>query len=190
MSGVKRRMAAGILALGTTTSIGGAAGAAGAAEKVDDYKWRYENTLVRIDNPCTPRFDDITLLAEWHTQGKLWENNDGSWWYQGSNRGHNVRHGGRRDALRRQRPVPGADAGRGRCDLHGHRLPAPACQPGDAPNSSLRYNVLIRFAADGSFSTMEILKEALTAAARRLHLPGLVLRALAGRRFYAEPDTR
>src|SRR5687768_13726385 len=85
MSGIKRRMAAGLLALGTVTSIGGTAGA---AEKVDDYNWRYENTIVQVDNACTPEFDDITLAAEWHTQDKLWRNNDGSWWYQGSSRGH------------------------------------------------------------------------------------------------------
>ena len=85
MTGIKRRMAAGLLALGTFASIGGTASA---AEKTADYNWRYEGTIMQVDNPCTAEFDDITLDARWHGVGKTWENDDGSWWYQGSNRAH------------------------------------------------------------------------------------------------------
>jgi hypothetical protein len=159
MSGIKRRMAAGLLALGTATSIGGTAGAAGAAEKIDDYKWRYENTLEQIDNPCTPKLDDITLAAEWHTQGKLWENNDGSRWYQGSNRGHlsgtSADGTGYVGAVQFQAQTRVEDGVISTVTDSKHLL----VSQGDAPNFSLRYKVLIRFAADGSFSTMEILKE-------------------------------
>jgi hypothetical protein len=156
MSGIKRRMAAGLLALGTFASIGGTASA---AEKVDDYNWRYENTIVQVENPCTPEIDDITLVAQWHTQGKLWQNNDGSWWYQGSSRAgvsgtaaDGTRYGG---SVHFQAQTRVEDGVISTVTDARHTL----VSQGDAPNFSVQYKVLIRFAADGSFSTIEVLKE-------------------------------
>ncbi len=156
MAGWQRRMAAGLLALGTFASIGGTAGA---SEKEYDYNHRYEYTLGQVDNPCTPEFDDITLAAEFHTVGKFWLNDDGSYWYKGSNRGH--LSGSAADGtgyvggvqFRFQTRV---DDGVADILTDAKHL---LVSQGDAPNFAMRYKVHYRFAIDGSWSSMEILKE-------------------------------
>ena len=156
MTGIQRRIAAGLLALGTFASIGGTASA---SEKVSDYNERYENTIVMVDNPCTPEFDNITLDAQWHLVGKTWVNDDGSWWYQGSNRGHvsgsaadGTEYGGSVHFQAQTRVVDGivnivSDAK--------HKL----VSQGDAPNFTVRWKIRSTFALDGTSSSFEVVKE-------------------------------
>jgi hypothetical protein len=156
MAGWQRRMAAGLLALGTFAGIGGTAGA---SEKTDDWNYRYEYTLTQIDNPCTPQSDDITLRAEFHTVGKTWRYDDGSYWYHGSNRGH--LSGSAADGtgyvggvqFRAQTRVDDGVVDIVAAEKHMRS------RVSDAPNVARRYKLHVQFAVDGSWSSMEILKE-------------------------------
>ena len=156
MKRAQRRVAAGLLLLG---ALAGGAGTAGAAEKTEDYNLRYQTVLTGIDSPCTPEFDDITLVADWHTVAKYWVSDDGSWRYQGSNRSHldgsaadGSRYGGT-NQFRAQTRV--ADGVVETISDEKHMLVG----RGQAPSFTLRMKVQVRWALDGSFTSYEVLKE-------------------------------
>jgi hypothetical protein len=158
MSKLQRRVAAGLLAIGT---MAGVAGTAHAAEKTIDHNERYQFVVTGVDNPCTPQFDDITLDTALHAISKVWGDfEDDSWRSQSHLNVHQA--GSAADGTQ----YLGGGSFQAQARLQDGVVSISAdtknrlVSQGSDPNFVLRMKVLVTFPVDGGSSTWEVVKDA------------------------------
>lgn len=158
MSKLQRRVAAGLLAIGT---VAGVAGTAQAAEKTIDHNEHYQYVVTGVDNPCTPQFDNITLDTSLHAISKMWGSfEDGSWHSQSH---VNVRQAGSAaDGTR----YSGGGSFQAHTVLEDGVVSSSAdtknrlVSNGSEPNFFLRLKLKVTFPVDGGPGTWEVIKDA------------------------------
>ena len=155
---LQRRVAAGLLAIGT---VAGVAGTAQAAEKTADYNERFEIVMPGVDNPCTPEFDNILLTGSMHAVGKTWgDMASDSWRSQSSTNtrlsgtaADGTRYGGGGSFHAQTRLEDGVVSIS--ADTHDRMT-----SQGSDPNFTLRLKVKVSFPVDGGAPTFEVIKDA------------------------------